>query len=997
MKDFIKSLWTKSALPIVLFILVLSLGGGYLQYLAFQIQNQPIVVTVNDQTAHEAVYIEFDEIDTEIISSSSFPEVSSLLEQNKNEDALDILEKLISEKPELNEDVNFVRLYSRALIRLEQYEDASVLLTSASQNLRGNGSIFFNLGLVRNRMGDKTGAITAYKNALLEQPGYFEAGFNLGNLYLALKKNNLAVNALEKTVFRAGGAKRSRTLSSLGIAYRNSGNYVSGEEAFIESVNLDPSAIKPRLELAKLYSETGKIDKAENIYNEILLLDELNSQAYYGLAELSLLENDIPEAKRFLNEALHINPDYDDIRIKLAAILFEEQEFVNARSHLKWIVSNGNKVETALFQLGRIEYIQRDFIAASEYYTLALEYSENTNVEVLNNLGLSWKALGRVEDAGNIFLQAIEIDPFYYSAHYNLGLLYLEAEDYNNAEKSFNTVLGINPEFPEAWHNLAFVFSQKGLYRASIDTYEEALRIEPSNIKSRLNLAVQYKKLNELDKALEQYRLVLSLNPSYSNAWYNQALLYKAMDNYKESEKSYRMAIELNPEDVKYWQNLSVLLAGLNRADEAVIVLKDGIDVHPDSDDLRYNLALQYKKAGDRAAAQEELEKVISLNPQYVKAWLILGDIQSDNKNHRAAAQSYLNAVNLDPEDGYSKYQLGKELAHLGNYEEALGRFAEAAESIKDNAWIWYNLGKTQQKLGYSVEAEKSFKESLLIDPKMTRFIGDAPGAEEDSIEILNNMLTEDETDVDLRIKLAELLARSGDYEASLLEYANVFNIDPKNKNLWESKGETALDAEDLQTAEDAFKQLVDIDPLDGESHFSYGKLLYELGKAELAFNHLEQASKLMSSPVKALRFLGNGLYDEKNYIKSIEFLTEAVNLQPGDGTTLKDLGKAYYRNKEYENALTYFTRSMVQMPEYEWSYIWLARAMNKLSMYEDAVDTYNKAIAIMPEFIQSYIGLGDLESGRERFSEAAAYYRKALEIDPEHASTKRKLGRINS
>ena len=100
--------------------------------------------------------------------------------------------------------------------------------------------ILFSIGLVKNRLGDKTGAINSYKKALELKPSYFEASFNLGNLYLALKRYDLAVLSLEKTVPLAGGEKRSRTLSSLGLAYLKSGKYELAEKSLLESINLDP-------------------------------------------------------------------------------------------------------------------------------------------------------------------------------------------------------------------------------------------------------------------------------------------------------------------------------------------------------------------------------------------------------------------------------------------------------------------------------------------------------------------------------------------------------------------------------------------------------------------------------------------------------------------------------------------------------------------------------------------------------------------------------------
>ena len=959
MKDFLAALWTKSALPVLFFVILLVAGGTYLQYSALQIQNRPITVNVNSRTAVETINIQFDEIDTIPESSSNLSEVSLLLGQNENEKALELL-----------------------------------LAYSGDTN---NAGILFSIGLVKNRLGDKTGAINSYKKALQLKPSYFEASFNLGNLYLALKRYDLSVMILEKTVALAGGVKRSRTLSSLGIAYHRVGKYSLAEESLIESVNLDPSSLKPRFELAELYADTGRMVDAEDIYNEILLLDELNSQAYIGLAELSLANGDVDTAITILNETLIINSNLDEARIKLALLLVNKGEPGQAKSHLVWIATNGNNKEAALFQLDRIEYSQHRFNDALNYYLQAFNLSEKTNIESLNNLGITQKALGNLEDAKLSFMQAVEIDEMYYKAHYNLGLLYLDEEEYQNAEKAFNLVLSLKPDHPEAWHNLAFVFSQKGMYRVSIDAYEETLRIEPSNIKARLNLAVQYRKLDEMDMALEQYQLVLSINPSYSSAWYNQALLFKAIGKYAEAERSYNKAIELNPEEVKYWLNLSTLLSSLGRISDSIQVLKDGIDAHSNSDLLRYNLALQYKKTDSPGNAKIELEKAVSLNPGNVKAWLVLGDIESDNKNHGTAAEYYLTAVNLEPEDAYSKYQLGKELYKLNKYEDALVQFNDSVKIITNNAWIWYNLGKTQQKLDLMVESETSFRETLAIDPNMARYVKNQFAREEDTIEILTDMLSTNGNNIELRIQLAELLARNGNYEKSLDEYNNALEIERDNDNILLSMGNTAYTADDLFTAEKAFKQLVLITPREGEHLFIYGKLLYELEKTELAFNYLSLAVNFHESPLEVLRFYGSVLYDEKNYDKSAEIFIRAVDLDPSDGKTIIDLGKSYYKMKKYRESLRYFTNSTELLPEYEWSYIWEARAMAKLGLYDNAVRSYNKAVFIKPEFIQSYIGLGDLEVSRNRNQEAAVYYRRALKIDTDHASTRRKLDKINS
>lgn len=997
-------LWKHSALRILLVVAAMLAAGIYLQRVAVEIQTRPIVTKVVPRLEAEAAStteLAFEDSETVTAGpddAGPLSEAVSLMEQGKDLEGIALLQAAIEEDPTQAEDPRVPLALAQALIRVDENEEAMSALALAQEGTGYDARIKFNLALVSQRTGDVEGAVAAYREALELRPTYYEASFNLGTLLLKIGDVDQAVLILKDTVPLAGGDRKANALYNLGIALGRTGQYLEAEEAYQTAIKFAPSHLAARLNLALLYREhLGRGEDAEIFYNEVLALDGTAGSAYEGLAHLELDRGNPDLAEEYLRLSITHDPTYDSARRELAELLSVSGRVAEARRELEWIIENGSERAEATFQLGRIEYGQRDFAVAAEYYRLSFELSGDTHMESLNNLGLAYKAMGAIDDARSSFQGAIELDRTYANAHYNLGILELEEEQLSAAEESFLAAVEVSPDFAEAWYNLGVTSAQTGRNQAAIDAYEESLRLQPANVKARLNLAVQYRRDGKPDRALEQYRLVLALNPAYASAWFNLALLQKTEGNYEEAESAYQEAIRLEPDVVTYWQNLSALYGTLGRIDEAIALLIESLDVHPDSGVLRYNLALQYKKQDDPLRALEELQRTVAVNPSYVRGWLALADTQSDLNDHTQAIASYSHARELDPGDAYTTYQLGKEYLALDDFETAIPLFEDALLNIRDNAWIWYNLGKAQQGIGQDVEAQENFDSALAIDPTMGRFVYQRLDRVDDSIQVRRDMVAESPADMSLRIQLARLLAREGRADEALQVVTEANSLAPENATVWAALGRIQADGAEITKAGQSYGRAHVLDPTDGEIALEYGQFLLDIEKPDNAVPVLESAVATLPLPLEALRDLGDALYDTRDYPRAIEIYARAKALEPEHGRTVLDLGKAYYRNKQYDFALREFDIAQDLMSEYEWSYIWLGRALNRLERFDEAQRTFDAARVLDPGFIQSYISLGDLAANRGEPETALRHYRAALEIDPVHESTRRKVERIES
>jgi tetratricopeptide (TPR) repeat protein len=120
----------------------------------------------------------------------------------------------------LQSNPRFARAAS-ALARLhaarQQYPEAERWLLEASRLDSKNGKILFNLGFVRDRMGEPERAIEAFSEAVRLDPGLDRAWYGMGLCYATLGRHEQAAKALEEAATRQ--PRNAFAWYQLGMAY----------------------------------------------------------------------------------------------------------------------------------------------------------------------------------------------------------------------------------------------------------------------------------------------------------------------------------------------------------------------------------------------------------------------------------------------------------------------------------------------------------------------------------------------------------------------------------------------------------------------------------------------------------------------------------------------------------------------------------------------------------------------------------------------------------
>jgi tetratricopeptide (TPR) repeat protein len=113
-----------------------------------------------------------------------------------------------------------------------------------------------------------------------------------------------------------------------------------------------------------------------------------------------------------------------------------------------------------------------------------------------------------------------------------------------------------------------------------------------------------------------------------------------------------------------------------------------------------YNLANLYKERDDFPNAVITFNKVLQLDPSMCDAWINLGCILDDHKQHATALDCYDAALQSDSEDPLTWSNRGNSLRALDRLEEAETSYRKALELDEDNIASAVGLGGSMVERG---------------------------------------------------------------------------------------------------------------------------------------------------------------------------------------------------------------------------------------------------------------------------------------------------------
>jgi tetratricopeptide (TPR) repeat protein len=246
-----------------------------------------------------------------------------------------------------------------------------------------------------------------------------------------------------------------------------------------------------------------------------------------------------------------------------------------------------------------------------------------------------------------------------------------------------------NPS-PQIYREIADTLRRMDQYAESAKVLEQMMAKYPSERTGRyLNvLADLQRRAGRIDDALQSARAALKLEPSEVEIQLNLADLLGETGKVDEALEIIRKAVKNEPGNPRYQFLLGGTLAKFGRNDEAVKVFQEILKAFGSNEDMaklaHSNLSIVYVNQGDYARGEAELEAVFQRSPDDPGVNNDLGYLYAEQgKNLEKAEAMIRKAVQEEPERAAYLDSLGWVLFKRGKVREALSPLQKAIELQK--------------------------------------------------------------------------------------------------------------------------------------------------------------------------------------------------------------------------------------------------------------------------------------------------------------------------
>lgn len=308
----------------------------------------------------------------------------------------------------------------------------------------------------------------------------------------------------------------------------------------------------PKTDKPKEQQEPSKPNETsiENI-NTLILEDPLNIDLYNERAEFHISNGNLEAAIEDYDRALKIDSTHAPTLHEKGNTLFRTKDFDAAFGAYKTCLIHHPDDIACLLRAAEMNIHLRQYNKAIEHINNVLRQDDHQAMAYYMK-GRIYKEQGDSSLAVSSYQTATEVDPQFYDAFMEAGLLYSEAGSDVSLE-FFNSAIEINPRSVEALYAKAYHLQKTGVldtirWGQSQEVYEQIMQVDPRNAVAHFNygfIDLEYRQ--NYNTAAKSFGEAINLLPGYYQAYYNRGLCRESMDQSNLALADYEKALEINP------------------------------------------------------------------------------------------------------------------------------------------------------------------------------------------------------------------------------------------------------------------------------------------------------------------------------------------------------------------------------------------------------------------------------------------------------------------
>jgi putative PEP-CTERM system TPR-repeat lipoprotein len=571
--------------------------------------------------------------------------VSTYLRLGRTADAVAALEPAMSYA---GDDAPTLALAGEAALQGRDFKKATEYFDKAVKLSPKTAALHTSLALSRLGSGDNENAVAELEASTKLDATSTKAGTMLVLTELRLNRLDKALAAVNALL--AAHPKDASVLNLKGGVYLAKNDIPNARAAFEQAVAAQPTFFAAVSNLAQLAIKDKKPDVAKKLYLDLLEKDKKNAGAMSALASMAALRGDKAEQTQWLEKAASENAGEVPPMLALARQYLATGEKAKALNVLRKGVVAFPKDTNLLNALVEAQMVNGEFDAALESASKSAAMAPKSPKAFfyIANIQMQKKNEAAALDALN---KALELQPDFLQAQVMLAEIAARGKKPERALALAREIQKQKPKDTVGYMLEGELLMSQGKDAAALQAFERAyainkgpaLVVKQHALLTRLGKAKEaetrmaaWRKEHPNDALTSVYLAELAINakefklaialleavvkqyPDNGGALNNLAWAYQQMGDAR-AEATAEQAVKVGGRHAALLDTLGWIKVEKGDTARGVPLLKEATELAPAAADIRFHFGSALAKAGDKAGARKELEKLLAENKDYPK------------------------------------------------------------------------------------------------------------------------------------------------------------------------------------------------------------------------------------------------------------------------------------------------------------------------------------------------------------------------------------------
>src|SRR5882724_599588 len=572
---------------------------------------------------------------------------------------------------------------------------------------------------------------------------------------------------------------------------------------------------------------------------------------------------------------------------------------------------------------------------------------------------------------------------------YDQGLRDFAKQKYPEAIISFSRALQVDPRFADAHYELAQCHQRQGNWGGAIRELQRTIELQPENSHAQIDLGRIMLAGGKNQDARDRALAVLHSDPKNLDG---EILLSNAdtlMGNLKDAVEEAQTAVTLAPDQIRTHVNLAVIQQKAGADDAAETALQKAQSVDPASPIPRMALGNLYERRDRWADAKAQFQAAITLAPSDPQPRSSLAALYLKQGDHPAAEKVFADAKQQVPDDPAIYRLLGDYYMSQGNFSAALSEFGALSTRYQKDLPVrktYVQLLILNHRTDEATQLNDAILASAPNDPESLILRGQIQIQQnhlDESILTLRQALSLDSNNAMGHYQLGVAFQKKGQPEQADGEWHAAVRLRPDLQQAWSALGTSAAQRSDWRSLEPIADQLRKIAPGSPDGYLFHATAMFNQGDASAAEADFKRLIQI--APQSPLGYVKRGQLrsQQKRWNEAEDSYRQALSKDPNSSAAVEGLVTLEFARNRPADAVRILQAQIEKTSGDSTLYFMLGQAHLKNGQSAEAEHDLTHAISMDNHNVNAVVLLAQLQVSRGDVEQGIASYQRGIELAP--------------